>query len=316
MNSPREARIFLQKLRSILEHLEIFNGSLEGSMRCDANISLYGGRRVEVKNITSFKEAERALSFEILRQKGLRKNGIEVTQETRHWDETRRITVSLRAKEEEQDYRYFPEPDLPPIVIQKEFISRVQAKMPELPEARMKRFMKLYNLPGYDATVLVSSKALADFFEECVTLYNRPKMISNWMMSDLLRHLYENNLDLAESKITPQKLVDMIRLIDEGLISGKIGKKILPEIILNGTDSMKIIEEKKLTKIVDRNFLEEKITLIFNENSKAVQDALFDEKTVHFLMGQLMKKTKGKADPMLANKMLLERLKNLKQKKA
>jgi len=313
MNSPREARIFLQKLRSVLEHLGIFDGSQEGAMRCDANISLAGGTRVEVKNITSFKEVERALTFEVMRQKGLVEKGIAVKRETRHWDETRRITVSLRTKEEEQDYRYFPEPDLVPILLSKEFIDDIEAKMPELPEERMKRFMSSYGLPRYDAEVLVSSKALADFFEECAKLYDKPKEISNWMMSDLLRYLYENNLEIQESKITPPKLVDMIRLIDEEVISGKIAKRILPQIIVTGKKPLKIVEEEGLTKITDLGLLNKLIRKVFAENPKAVEDALSDEKAAHFLIGQLMKATKGRADPSLANQMVREELIKIKK---
>ena len=313
MTSPREARIFLQKLRSILEHLGIFDGSLEGAMRCDANISLAGGTRVEVKNISSFKEVERALGFEIIRQKGLVEQDIKVKRETRHWDEIRRITISLRTKEEEQDYRYFPEPDLVPVVISEEFIEKIRARMPELPDDRIKRFISTYGLPGYDAGVLVSSKSLADFFEDCVGIYNQPKDISNWIMSDLLRYLYENNIELSESKITPGSLVGMIRLIDEGVISGKIAKRILPEMILSGTDPREIVEKKGLVKITDREYLAKVIDTVFANNRKAVEDALINDKTVHFLIGQLMKATKGKADPALANKMVKERLGKLKE---
>ncbi|KYH41935.1 MAG: glutamyl-tRNA amidotransferase subunit B [Candidatus Bathyarchaeota archaeon B26-2] len=315
LDSPREARFFLQKLRSILEHLEVFDGSLEGAMRCDANISLKGGTRVEVKNITSFKEVERALNFEILRQRGLLEKGISVERETRHWDETRRITVSLRTKEEEQDYRYFPEPDLVPVILSEEFIENVKRRMPELPEARMRRFIRSYGLPRYDAQVLVSSKVLADFFEECVRIYNRPKEISNWMMSDLLRYLYENNLELQESRITPQNLVEMIRLIEEGTISGKIAKRILPTMILTGRSPREIVESEGLTKITSRELLSRLVERIFKENPKAVQDALTNEKAVHFLVGQLMKETKGKADPALANEMIREKLEALKEGK-
>jgi len=315
MNSPREARIFLQKLRSVLEHLGIFDGSLEGAMRCDANISLAGGTRVEVKNISSFKEVERALSFEITRQKGLIDKGMAVKRETRHWDEIRRITVSLRTKEEEQDYRYFPEPDLVPIVLSKEFIKDIRAKMPELPDDRMKRLISLYNLPRYDAVVLVSSKALADFFEECVKLYDKPKEISNWMMSDLLRYLYENDLELQESKITPSKLVEMIHLIEEGIISGKIAKRILPAIIVTGKSPRQIVEQERLTKITDLELLEKVIDRVFADNPKAVSDALVEEKAVHFLIGQLMKATQGKADPSLASRMVQKRLDLLKERK-
>ncbi|KYH42058.1 MAG: glutamyl-tRNA amidotransferase subunit B [Candidatus Bathyarchaeota archaeon B26-1] len=313
-NSPKEARLFLQKLRSILEHLGVFDGSLEGAMRCDANISLEGGTRVEIKNITSFKEVERALNFEILRQRDLLEKGISVKRETRHWDEARRITVSLRTKEEEQDYRYFPEPDLVPIVLSEEFIKDVKRRMPELPEARMRRFMLSYGLPRYDAEVLVSSKDLADFFEECVKIYNKPKKISNWMMSDLLRCLYENNLELKESKITPQSLVEMIQLIEEGTISVKIAKKILPTMILTGRSPREIVESEGLTKITSRKLLSELIATVFRENPKAVRDALTNEKAVHFLVGQLMKKTKGKADPALANEMIKEMLEAVRRK--
>jgi len=313
-NSPKEARLFLQKLRSILEHLGVFDGSLEGAMRCDANISLEGGTRVEIKNITSFKEVERALNFEILRQRDLLEKGISVKRETRHWDETRRITVSLRTKEEEQDYRYFPEPDLVPIVLSEEFIKDVKRRMPELPEARMRRFMLSYGLPRYDAEVLVSSKGLADFFEECVKIYNKPKKISNWMMSDLLRCLYENNLELKESKITPQSLVEMIQLIEEGTISVKIAKKILPTMILTGRSPREIVESEGLTKITSRKLLSDLIATVFRENPKAVRDALTNEKAVHFLVGQLMRKTKGKADPALANEMIKEMLEAVRRK--
>jgi len=312
LNSPREARIFLQRLRSILEHLEICDGSLEGAMRCDANISLAGGTRVEVKNISSFKEVERALSFEIMRQEDMLEKGLAVERETRHWDEVRRITITLRTKEEEQDYRYFPEPDLVPIMIAEDFIEEVGAQMPELPEARTRRFMLKYDLPRYDAEVLVGVKALADFFERCVELYNKPKEISNWMMSDLLRYLYENNLELSESKITPEHLVEMIQLIDEGVISGKIGKQVLPKIVLTGQPPRQIVGEEGLIKITSRETLERIVDQVFGENPKAVEDALVEEKTVHFLVGQIMKATKGKADPQLANQIILERLRVMK----
>jgi len=315
MDSPREARIFLQKLRSVLEHLGIFDGSLEGAMRCDANISLTGGTRVEVKNISSFKEVERALGFEISRQKGLVERGGVVKRETRHWDETRRITVSLRSKEEEQEYRYFPEPDLTPIELTEDFIEKIRAGMPELPDDRMKRFVAAYGLPRYDAEVLVGSKALADFFEECVQLYNKPKDISNWMMSDLLRYLYENDLELRESKISPAKLVEMIGLIDKGVISGKLAKTLLPKVIVTGKAPNEIVEEERMFKISDRDYLKEMVDKIFVENPKAVQDALVDEKAVHFLIGQLMKATHGKADPSLAGRIVNEKLSSTRKSK-
>jgi aspartyl-tRNA(Asn)/glutamyl-tRNA(Gln) amidotransferase subunit B len=312
LSSPKEARVFLQKLRSILEHLGIFSGKLEGSMRCDANISLTGGTRVEVKNISSFKEVERALSFEIMRQKNLVKKDLAVKHETRHWDETRRVTISMRMKEQEHDYRYFPEPDLVPIIVTDDFINEVKGKMPELPEARIRRFVEIYTLPKYDAEVLVSDKELADFFEKSVKLYDSPKEISNWMMGDLLRNLYENNLELSESNITPKLLVEMIKLIADGIISGKIGKRILPEIILKGNSASQIIKEKQLVKISSPEVLQDALEKIFKNNPKCVKDALTEENAVNFLVGQLMKATRGKADPELANRMIHEKLETIR----
>ena len=314
LSSPKEARIFLQKLRSILEHLGIFSGKLEGSMRCDANISLTGGTRVEVKNISSFKEVERALGFEIMRQKNLVKKGLAVKLETRHWDETRRVTISLRTKEEEHDYRYFPEPDLVPIVITEDFIEKVKLDMPELPEARIQRFVNSYSLPRYDAEVLVSDKALADFFEEAIKLIDRPKDISNWMMGDLLRNLNENNLELTETKLSPKHLVEMIKLIEEGVISGKIGKRVLPEMVLTGKHPSQIIEEKALMKISSQDVIRDIVEKVFAVNPECVEDALTDENAVNFLVGQLMRATKGKADPKLANQLIQEKLDSLKAK--
>jgi len=184
--------------------------------------------------------------------------------------------------------------------------------MPELPEARIHRFVSSYNLPKYDAEVLVSDKALADFFEESVQLYDRPKEVSNWMMSDLLRNLYENNIELAESKITPKLLVEMIQLIEEGVISGKIGKRILPEIVLTGKRPSQIIKENGLVRIASREVLQDAVETIFRDNPKAVQDALKDLNAVHYLVGQLMRATKGKADPQLANQMICEKLETIK----
>jgi aspartyl-tRNA(Asn)/glutamyl-tRNA(Gln) amidotransferase subunit B len=315
IKSAKEARLFLQKLRSIFEHLGIFDGNLQGAMRCDANISLEGEKRIEVKNISSFKEVERALNFEITRQKTLLGKKGAIKRETRHWDENRRITISLRTKEEEHDYRYFPEPNLVPIRIEEKYLEEIKLEMPELPDDRMNRFILDYNIPRYDSGVLVSSKALADFFEESVKLYNKPKNISNWIMTDLLRHLYKNNLELQESKITPEKLVEMIQLIEAEVISGKIAKIILPEIIVTGKTAKVIVKTNKLIKITDLDFLNKEISKVFTENQKAVNDALKDEKTIHFLIGKIMKKTKGRADPKITREIVRSRLDIIREKK-
>lgn len=312
LESPDEARAFLTKLRSILEHLGVCDGKLSGAIRCDANISLEGGKRVEIKNISSYKEVERALKFEIMRQRSMILKGIEVKRKTRHWDEDRRVTVALRGKEKEEDYRYFPEPDLMPIVISEEYISKIRERMPELPDARGERFIEQYKLPPYDAGVLTSDKDLADFFERCVKIYNKPKEISNWMMGDLLRRLYEEGIEISESKITPKHLTDMIRLIDEGVISGKIAKRVLPEVIKTGRDPIEIVREEGLFLISSEGELEELTERVFRENRKAVLDALKDEKAVHYLIGQLMALTNGRADPQLANKVIREKLREMR----
>jgi len=312
LRSPREARRFLQKLRSILEHLGVFDGGLEGALRCDANVSIEGGTRVEVKNISSFKAVERALTFEIIRQKNLLSREERVRRETRHWDENRRVTISLRTKEEEQDYRYFPEPDLTPVVLEPGFIEKINKEMPELPDARIERFIREYNLPRYDAEVLVGEKAIADFYEECVRLYEKPKEVSNWIMGDVLRYLYENDLEIQKSKLTPELLVEMLRLIDDGTISGKIAKELLPEMITKGESPSRLVKVRGLRRIASREVIEELAEKVFLENPKAVEDALSDPKAVHYLIGQIMKATRGTADPQLTNEIVTAKLEKIK----
>jgi len=308
LSDPREARNFLQKMRSIMEHLGVCEGDLEGAMRCDANISLAGGVRVEIKNISSFKEVERALRFEITRQGGLLKRGVRVAQETRHWDEARRITISLRVKEAEHDYRYFPEPDLVPVAIKAEALARLKGEMPELPDARKERFVGDHGLSELNAEVLVSDKALADFFEEALKAHLRPREISNWIVGDLLGYLNEEGIELGESKITPKHVARMVQLIEEGAISGKIGKMILQEMITTGKAPDELVEEKGLRVIASKAQLEELVDKVFSEHGDAVEDALRDERAVHYLVGQLMKETGGKAEPELANRAIRERL--------
>lgn len=314
MRSPEEAQTFLRKLRSIIEHLGISDGSLPGAMRCDTNISLAGGKRVEIKNVSSFKEVRRAIQYEILRQKQLLRRGVSVKQETRHWDEARRITISLRTKETEQDYRYFPEPDLVPIDITKEMIEEAEELMPELPDARRTRLMKEYKLPKHDAVVLTGSKQLADFFEESVKLYPNSKRISNWIMGDLLRNLNETGLEINESKITTQGLIDLLRLIDEGVISGKIAKSILPEMVRTGKHPAEIVRDRGLTIISDEEEINTVIDEVFTEFPEAVEDALSEESAVNYLIGQVMKKTKGRVDPQLTNQIIRTKLNDMKKR--
>ncbi len=308
IKSPKEARLLLQKLRSILEHLGISDGALDGAMRCDANISLEGGARVEIKNITSFKAVERALNFEITRQKNMLRRKRSVVQETRHFDENRKITISLRTKETESDYRYFPEPDLVPISVDDEKIKEIESKMAELPDARIIRMISQYNIPEYNASVLTMDKCLADFFEKCCSIYSNYKEISNWMMGDLLKYLKKHNLELYEAKMTPKQFVGLLKQIEEGKISGKIAKMVLDEWIKTGQNPNKIIKKKNLVKIQDKNEISSVIEDVFSKNKSAVLDAKGDKKAVNFLVGEVMKKTRGRADPTLTNKLIKEKL--------
>ncbi len=313
MSSPKEARIFAQKLRSIVEHLGITDASLEGSMRFDANISVAGGKSVEIKNISSFKALQRALSFEISRQRSMVKRGATVGRETRHYDEARKITVSLRSKETAEDYRYFRDPDLMPIKIDPDMIRSIVSKMPELPDARASRFVDQYGLPEYDAGVLTSSKKLADFFEECVSLYRQPKKISNWLMTELLGYLNEKGIELQDLPISARHLVELIRLIDNGTISGKIGKTVFREILQSGEYPSKIVEKNSMTKIADQSELERIVEEVFAENPEAVRDSLSDSRARNFLVGQVMRKTKGRADPVLTSRLISKRLEKIEE---
>lgn len=315
LKSPNEARFFLQKLRSIIEHLGVSNGDLESAMRCDANISLAGGKRVEVKNISSFKEVERALNFEITRQRNLLTRGRGVVMETRHWDEVKRVTVSLRVKEEEHDYRYFPEPDLFPIVVSKKYIDEICTIMPELPDARCNRLVGEYGLPLYDAEVLTSNKDLADFFEKSVKLGGDAKKVSNWIMTDFLRWLHEEDLDVTSARVTPQSFVEMISSIDDGTISGKIGKSVLRKMMKTGKSAKEVIEAEGLLRIASERKIRGLVNRVIEENPNAVEDAFSDEKAVNFLIGQLMKLTMGKADPLLSNEIMRKKLEALKRRK-
>ena len=309
LRSPKEARLFLQKMRSILEHLGLSDGSLDGAMRCDANISIEGGARVEVKNITSFKAVERALNFEITRQKNMLRRNKAVVQETRHFDEDRKITISLRTKETESDYRYFPEPDLVPISIADSQVKEVEQHMPELPDARINRLISEYNLPEYDANVLTADKSLADFFEDSCKLYPKYKEIGNWIMGDLLKYLNRYNLELHETKLAPKEFTGMLKQIESGKISGKIAKMVIDEWIKTGEDPGSIIKKKNLLKITDDSKLSAVIKEVFLKNQQAVDDAQTDKKAINFLVGEVMKQTRGRADPTITNQLILKHLK-------
>ncbi|MBN2153364.1 MAG: Asp-tRNA(Asn)/Glu-tRNA(Gln) amidotransferase subunit GatB [Candidatus Lokiarchaeota archaeon] len=309
LRSPEEARAFLKKLRAIVEHLGIADLGLEGSMRCDANISYKGHARVEVKNISSMKEVEKALMFEMMRQKQKIKGGGEIVQETRHWDEVRRVTVSLRTKETEKDYRYFPEPDLVPVAIDKKMLDAARKAMPELPDARIQRIVKQYQIPEYDASVLCDSKAMADFYEATVKIFDDPKDVSNWLMGDVSRRLNEDLVEIEETKLTPKALAQMLRLIKDGTITGKIAKGLVKG-MLSGAMPADLVKEHAVKRIDDAALLGNLAREVIVENPKVVAEVKEGKnpRTFEFLVGQVMKKTKGQADPELTREILKELL--------
>jgi aspartyl-tRNA(Asn)/glutamyl-tRNA(Gln) amidotransferase subunit B len=256
---------------------------------------------------------ERALTFEIVRQRDLLKKGVKIQTETRHWDDVRRTTLSLRVKEEEQDYRYFLEPDLTPVRISQEMVELLRSRMPELPDARKERFLKAYGLPEYDAEVLTSDRAMADFFEECAKLYDKPKAVANWLMGDVLQCLHSLEVDIDQAKLAPQYLAEMLKLMDRGDISIKIAKKVLWEVMKHGKSPSTVVREKDWWRITDLQTLEGYIAQVFKEYPKAVEDALVDEKTIHYLIGKTMEATGGKADPELTNALIRKKLSQMKK---
>ena len=315
--SPEEARIFLVKLRSIVQHLGVCDGNMEeGSMRCDANISLRDaktgalGTKVEIKNMNSFKAVKKALQFEVNRQKKLLAEGIKIIQETRHWDESKNVTVSMRSKEEAHDYRYFPEPDLLPLKVDLKMTDEIRKNLPELPEARRERFIKNYQIPRYDAEILTPSKALGDYYERAASLYTDKKVLSNWIMGELLRNLNEEKKEIEYSPISSENLVGMLNLIDKGVISGKMAKNVFEKMFKTGKDASQIVKESGITQITDENQLFEVIDNVIKENPKSVND--FNEgkeKALNFLVGQVMRYTKGRAKPDFVFEAIKQRIK-------
>ncbi|MEW6103181.1 MAG: Asp-tRNA(Asn)/Glu-tRNA(Gln) amidotransferase subunit GatB [bacterium] len=313
ITSPKEAGKYLAGLKTIFEYLEVSDCNMEeGSLRCDANVSVSKeqgrlGTKVEIKNMNSFKGVEKALSYEIERQTNLLKEGKKIIQETRLWDEKKGVTLSMRQKEEAHDYRYFPEPDLLPLVIEQNWIKELKKEIPELPSVKKKRFVDEYGLTQYDAGVLTSSKEIANFFEETLKDYNNPKILSNWLLTEVLSLTTPSKIN--ECKIKPNLLAKMLIMIEKQEISGKIGKELIVEIFNTGKDPKDIVKEKGLIQIKDEESLVLMIDEVIKENQKAAEEYMSGkEKALGFLIGALMKKTKGKANPELANRLLKERI--------
>lgn len=314
LRSPEEARAYLEKIKAIMQYCDVSDVKMEeGSLRCDANISLrpYGqeefGIRAELKNMNSFRGVQRGLEYEELRQAEVLNSGAAVIQETRRWDEGQGKTLAMRGKEEAHDYRYFPDPDLVSLWIDQAWKDQVLATIPELPDARKARYTQEYALPEYDAQVITSSKKLADLFEESLQFTADAKAVSNWIMGDLLGYLNGNNLELTDVRITGKGLGGMIGLIEKGIISSKIAKTVFKELMETGKDPQTIVEEQGLVQISDEGAIQAIVEQVVSANPQSVADfKAGKEKAVGFLVGQIMKETKGKANPGLVNKLIIE----------
>ncbi|MBU4184912.1 MAG: Asp-tRNA(Asn)/Glu-tRNA(Gln) amidotransferase subunit GatB [Proteobacteria bacterium] len=318
IRSPEEAGSYLRQLRSIVRYLGICDGNMEeGSFRCDANVSIRPigaetfGTRTELKNLNSFKHVEKALHYEINRQKEVIFEGGKVVQETRLWDSVSNRTTSMRGKEEAHDYRYFPDPDLLPLVIDEDWIESVRETLPELPNEKKERFVTEYGLPLYDADVLTSNLATANYFEDCLKIFPESKTVSNWIMGSLMGLLNAEGKTIEQSPISSQDLANLLGLIKEGIISGKIAKVVFEEMAKTGKAPDKIVKEKGLVQVTDVSAIEEIILNVLADNAKEVADYRNGKtRLLGFFVGQVMKKTKGKANPKIVNEVLKEKLKN------
>lgn len=316
IRSPEEAKAYLEKLKAILQYIDVSDCKMEeGSLRCDANISLRPrgsdkfGTKTEIKNLNSFKMVQKGLEYEAARHEEILEDGGKIIQETRSWDDTKGVTVSLRSKEQAHDYRYFPEPDLVPIVIDPAKIEEIKKSLPELPDARRSRLMGDYGLSSYDAGVITSSRPMADYFDETIKLGVDAKTAANWIMGELSKHLNNANIEIDKCPVTPEKLAALIRLIDKGTISNKIAKTVFEEIWSTGKDAEVIVKEKGMIQISDASEIISIVEKVIADNPQSVADyRAGKEKAIGFLVGQIMKQTKGRANPEMVNKLLRERL--------
>jgi aspartyl-tRNA(Asn)/glutamyl-tRNA(Gln) amidotransferase subunit B len=320
IRSSAEAGSYLRTLRTILQYLEVCDGNMEeGSFRCDANVSVRPlgsqqlGTKIEIKNLNSFKAVEKAIDSEIERQIDTLNEGGKLVQETRLWDADREVTRSMRSKESAHDYRYFPDPDLLPLVVDDGWIAAIRASLPELPSEREDRFVSQYGLPRYDAQVLTGRRDIGDYFEAAIKLHNNPKAISNWVMGDLFRVIKERKLDeglnIPEWPVSAAHLAAMVKMVDEGKISGKIAKTVFNEMLASGAAPEAIVREKGLEQVSDTASIEAAVDQVIAGNPKVVADYRGgNEKSFGFFVGQVMKATQGKASPQLVNEILRKKL--------
>ena len=316
MHSPEEVVTYLKTLREVLVYLEVCDGNMEeGSLRCEPNLSLRPagqkalGTKVELKNINSFKFVKEALEYEIKRQTKVLTDGGTVRQETRLWNIERGETAVMRSKEEAHDYRYFPDPDLIPLEISADWIEELRGTVPELAGSKQERFISQYGLPAYDAQVVTSSKDLSDYFEQCVGLFNQPKVVSNWIMGELLRELNQSGTDVRHSPVTPQRLVDLLTLVEKGTISLKVAREIFPDIYRSAKSPDEVVREKGLTQVSDETALLSIIDDVLGKNGTQVEQYRSGkEQVLGFLVGQVMKASGGKANPGKVNELLRKRM--------
>lgn len=302
LRSPKEARIFINKIRSILEYLGVFDGGLEGSLRVDANVSIAGGERIEIKNISSYKGLERALSFEITRQRGLLRRGIEIKQETRHYDEIRGVTISLRTKEHEEDYRYFPEPDLVLIEISESWVEALKKGLPELPDEKVRRFMQQYVITREHAVALTTDVHIADFYERVAAELGDARLCATWVADVLKGELNYRSMSMREAlqRVPPENFVKILRFMKEGKITERSAVEVLREMLDAGGEPEVIIAKKELMRMKDEE-IDGIIREVIAENTPAVEDYKSGKKeALNFLVGQVMKKTRGRMDPKRA----------------
>jgi aspartyl-tRNA(Asn)/glutamyl-tRNA(Gln) amidotransferase subunit B len=316
MNSADDAMAYMTTMKNLLQYLEVSDCRMqEGHLRFEVNISIKEkgatelGTRVEIKNLNSMKVAVKSIEFEIRRQREVLESGKAIDQETRLWDEAAGVTRTMRTKEFAQDYRYFPEPDLVEVHITKEWQKDIQDHLPELQEQKRSRFISQYEIPEYDATILTGSKPLADYYEGCLRIHRNPKATSNWIMTELLRELNQREWEPDTCPITPAHLANLVKLIDDGVISGKIGKQVFPEMLETGKMPADIIREKGLVQITNPDEIAEIVEAVMKENAETVEAIRGGrDKAMGFLVGEIMKKSRGKANPKLVNQILRDKI--------
>ncbi|MBU1101529.1 MAG: Asp-tRNA(Asn)/Glu-tRNA(Gln) amidotransferase subunit GatB [Bacteroidetes bacterium] len=316
MRSPEDAYLYLTKIKQIITYLGICDGNMEeGSLRCDANISirLKGetelGTKTEVKNMNSFRNVEKAIAHEIERQIEIVEEGGRIIQQTLLWDADHEEVSPMRSKEEAHDYRYFPEPDLMPVVVSEEWKAEIAKNLPELPEARKARFISEYKIPEYDAAVLTTERPLADYYEKVISVTDDYKSASNWVMTDVLKIIKEDKVDITEFKVSPENLGKLINLINNNTISGKIAKSVFPEMLKEDKDPETIVKDKNLVQITDTSAIDGIVDTILDNNPGQVEQYLGGKETVlGFFVGQVMKESRGKANPQMVNETLKKKL--------